>query len=113
MPKLRREMSKREEFEAPDWVLSDPATPPITNKQKRILTISMCAVVPLCLWAGWFEFGRAQHGNWRAWVYTFEWPFFAGLSIYMWRRLSRGDIPKIPRPDLEALARDSDGKEQQ
>ena len=113
MPKLLREMSKGEEFEAPDWVLNGSETPPITNKQKRILTISMCAVVPLCLWAGWFEFGRAQHGNWRAWVYTFEWPFFAGLSIYMWRRLSRGDIPKIPRPDLEALARDSDGKELQ
>ena len=103
-------MSKRDEFEAPEWVANDSATPPVTNKQKRILTISLLVVVPLCLWAGWFEFGRAQHGNWRAWVYTFEWPFFAGVSLYLWRRLTKGDIPRIPRPDLEKLADESLGK---
>ncbi|NBW59093.1 MAG: hypothetical protein EBR41_00745, partial [Crocinitomicaceae bacterium] len=86
-------MSEREEFRAPDWVANDSATPPITNKQKRILNISLFVVVPLCLWIGWFEFGRAQDGNWRAWVYTFEWPFFAGVSFYLWRRLTKGEIP--------------------
>ena len=106
-------MSKRDEFEAPEWVANDSATPPVTNKQKRILTISLFVVVPLCLWAGWFEFGRAQHGNWRAWVYTFEWPFFAGVSLYLWRRLTKGDIPRIPRPDLEKLADESLGKTEQ
>ena len=106
-------MSKRDEFEAPEWVANDSATPPVTNKQKRILTISLLVVVPLCLWAGWFEFGRAQHGNWRAWVYTFEWPFFAGVSLYLWRRLTKGDIPRIPRPDLEKLADESLGKTEQ
>ncbi|MSO43169.1 MAG: hypothetical protein EXQ76_02935 [Candidatus Planktophila sp.] len=104
-------MSNKDEFQAPDWVSNDSQTPPVTNKQKRVLNISLFVVVPLCLWAGWFEFHRAQSGNWRAWVYTFEWPFFAGVSLYLWRRLSKGNIPHIPRPDLEELADGSDGKE--
>ena len=106
-------MPDRDGFEAPDWVRNDSQTPPITTKQKRILNISLFIVVPFCLWAGWFEFGRAQSGNWRAWVYTFEWPFFAGVSFYLWRRLTSGDIPRIPRPDLQALADEADGKGKQ
>jgi len=106
-------MPDRDGFEAPDWVQNDSETPPITTKQKRILNISLFIVVPFCLWAGWFEFGRAQSGNWRAWVYTFEWPFFAGLSFYLWRRLTKGDIPRIPRPVLQALADEADGKDKQ
>ncbi len=113
MPRLLQKMAKNEEFEAPDWVRDDSATPPVTAKQKRILNISLFVVVPFCLWAGWFEFGRAQSGNWRAWVYTFEWPFFAAVSFYLWRRLTKGDIPRIPRPDLKALADEADGKDQQ
>ncbi len=26
-------------------------------------------------------------GNTLSWVYTFEWPFFAGYAIYMWWKL--------------------------
>lgn len=105
-------MSDKEDFEAPDWVSNDSATPAITQKQKRILNISLFLVIPFCLWAGWFEFGRAQSGNWRAWVYTFEWPFFAAISLYLWRRLSKGEIPHIPAPNLEELAREADGKKE-
>lgn len=104
-------MPDKDEFQAPDWVTNDSATPPVTNKQKWILNISVIIIVPFCLWAGWFEFVRAQTGNWRAWVYTFEWPFFAGVSLYLWRRLSKGDIPRIPRPNLEELANKFDGKD--
>ena len=106
-------MPDRDGFEAPDWVQNDSETPPITTKQKRILNISLFIVIPFCLWAGWFEFSRAQSGNWRAWVYTFEWPFFAGVSYYLWRRLTKGDSPRIPRPDLQALADEADGKDKQ
>lgn len=113
MLRLLPKMAKNQEFEAPDWVTNDSETPPVTAKQKRILNISLFIVVPFCLWAGWFEFGRAQSGNWRAWVYTFEWPFFAGVSFYLWQRLTKGDIPRIPRPDLKALADEADGKDKQ
>ena len=113
MLRLLQKMKNNNEFQAPDWVSDNSATPPVTNKQKRILNISLFLALPFCLWTGWFEFGRAQSGNWRAWVYTFEWPFFGGLSLYLWRRLSRGDIPRIPRPDIEKLAKESDGKDEQ
>ena len=109
MQKSPQKMASDKEFEAPDWVRDDSQTPPITEKQKGFLKISLFIFVPFCLWAGWFEFGRAQSGNWRAWVYTFEWPFFAATSFYMWRRISKGEIPRIPRPNL----RDLDGKDGQ
>jgi len=106
-------MENNDEFEAPDWVSNDSPPPALSDKQKKVLNISLFVVVPFCLWAGWFEFGRAQSGNWRAWVYTFEWPFFAAVSIYLWRRLSKGDVPRIPRPNLEELAKEADGKGKQ
>jgi hypothetical protein len=98
-------MSNEEQFEAPQWV-QDDANPEIikevielTQKQKFFLIGTLYTVIPLCLIVGWYEFGRAQEGHWRAWVYAFEWPFFAGVSIYMYRRIMRGDIPRIPRPE--------------
>lgn len=94
----------REVFQAPQWV-QDDANPNLekaqrylTKKQKYLLSLTTVVVVAFCLWAGWFELARAQKGNWRAWVYSFEWPFFAGVSIYMWRRFMNDDPPKIPHP---------------
>ena len=111
--------NKDDEYQAPQWV-QDESNPDIPNapqevsrKQRIILTVTLVVVFPFCLWAGWFEFGRAQSGNWRAWVYTFEWPFFGAIAIYLWRRLIKGDMPKIPRPDLEALAKEADEAEKE
>ena len=90
-----------EEFQAPDWVRSQPIQEPTdgpTNKQRFWLTFTLIVVIPLFLFLGWFEFGRAQQGNWRAWVYTFEWPLFALLAIYLWRKLMTGGKFKIPTP---------------
>lgn len=111
MPKLPPKMAEKDEFQAPEWVTNDSQTPPVTKKQKRLLNISLFIALPFCLWAGWFEFGRAQTGNWRAWVYTFEWPFFAGVAFYLWRRLTKGDIPRIPRPNFDELDDKFDGKD--
>ena len=100
------------ETHEPSWIHDEEGgTKPVSEKAKKWLTIGMVLAVPFCMWAGWFEFGRAQHGNWRAWVYTFEWPFFGAIAIYLWRRLLKGDMPKIPRPDLDALAREADEAE--
>lgn len=97
------------ETDEPAWIHEEEAgTKPVSEKTKKWITVVMLAAVPFCMWAGWFEWGRAHEGNWRAWVYTFEWPFFAGVAIYLWRRLTKGDVPKIPRPDLAALAREAD-----
>lgn len=97
------------ETEEPDWIHeAEAGTKPVSDNAKKWITVAMVSAVPFCLWAGWFEWGRAHQGNWRAWVYTFEWPFFAGIVIYLWRRLIKGDVPKIPRPDFAALAREAD-----
>lgn len=100
-------MNDKEEFEAPQWI-QDDSNPnvekneiPLTRTQKYVLIGTLFTVIPLCLLAGYYEFGRAQEGHWRAWVYTFEWPFFAGVSVYMFRRIMRGDIPHIPRPKID------------
>lgn len=87
------------EFTEPEW-LDDDAPKPVTRKQKVALDITLAMALPFCFWAGWFEFQRAQEGNWRAWVYSFEWPFFGLVAMWLWRRLRRGDMPKIPRPKL-------------
>jgi len=105
-----------EEFQAPKWVRdeNDPTIEkidqPITQKQKYFLIGTLVTVIPLCLLAGWFEFGRAQEGHWRAWVYTFEWPLFAGIAIYLWRRLMHGEMPHIPKPDLDAFEKEDQEK---
>jgi hypothetical protein len=91
------------EFEAPDWVKDGEELKPLTQKQKRTFLLVLAVVIPFCMWAGWFEWHRAHEGHWRAWVYTFEWPFFAGVAIYMYKRFVRGDRPKIPRPNLDDL----------
>ena len=91
------------EYEAPDWVQNNEELKPLTPKQKRYFLAVLAVVIPFCMWAGWFEWHRAHEGHWRAWVYTFEWPFFAGVSLYMYRRFLIGDRPKIPRPNLDQL----------
>jgi hypothetical protein len=94
-------MSNNEEFKAPDWVADQPIEEPNegpTKGQRIAMTATLIFVIPLFLFLGWFEFGRAQSGNWRAWVYTFEWPFFAILAIYLWRKLMSGHKFKIPTP---------------
>ena len=106
--------NSEETFHAPQWVQDEnnpniPAQSREVTKKKRIaLILTLVVVFPFCMWAGWFEFGRAQSGNWRAWVYTFEWPLFGGIAIYLYRTLMRGDMPKSPRPDLAALAKAAD-----
>lgn len=102
-----------EEFKAPDWVSNNEKEKEITEKQKRLFTFIFLISMPFCMWAGWYEFGRAQNGNWRAWVYTFEWPFFGGVAFYLWRRMMRGDMPRIPRPNLSELEQENDGKNNQ
>ena len=103
-----------EEFKAPDWVSEQPIEEPSegpTKNQKVFMTVALVVVIPLFLFLGWFEFGRAQQGNWRAWVYTFEWPFFAVLAIYLWRKLMGGGKFKIPTPKDLGFDQDDEKEE--
>jgi hypothetical protein len=96
------------EFEAPKWVRDNEELKPLSLRQKRYFLFVLMLLIPFCMWAGWFEWQRAHDGHWRAWVYTFEWPFFAAVAVYMYRRFARGDRPKIPRPNLDELSKDRD-----
>jgi len=55
----------------------------------RALRLHVCAVlvVAICLVFGWWQLDRALSGNTLSWLYTVEWPFFAGYAVYMWWRL--------------------------
>ena len=102
-----------EEFKAPDWI-SDNKNQGMrepTKRERKYLTIFLIFFIPFTLWAGWFEFGRAQQGNWRAWVYTFEWPFIAAAALYFYFKYARGAKLKIPQPDIEKLNRLADEDE--
>lgn len=65
----------------------------------------------LCISAFSIEILRALSGNALSWAYVFEWPFFAGYAIYVWRKLLNdegvptmvGHQPSEPRND-ESLA---------
>ena len=103
-----------EEFKAPDWVANQPieeAKEGPTKVQRFWLTFTLVVVIPLFLFLGWYEFGRAQQGNWRAWVYTFEWPLFAVLAFYLWRKLMREGKLRIPTPKDYGIT-ETDNKDQ-
>jgi sterol desaturase/sphingolipid hydroxylase (fatty acid hydroxylase superfamily) len=103
MPKMVE--PKPNEFSAPDWVKESETTSlaVVTLRKKVITTLIIATVFAFCTWAGWFELGRARSGNWRAWVYSFEWPLFAGISIYLWHRIIKGDPIKMPKPDFSQI----------
>ena len=93
------------EFSAPEWVKRSDSTAKVvvTLRKKIITTLIISIVFTFCMWAGWFELARARSGNWRAWVYCFEWPLFGAISIYLWRRIVRGDPINIPKPDFSQM----------
>jgi hypothetical protein len=81
------------------------------------LHAAMVTGVALSGGATWLEWTRARDGHAIAWVYTFEWPLFALLGLYLWWRLlhphARPGPPPGPatdagdsraRPDPELLA---------
>jgi hypothetical protein len=90
-----------EEFKAPDWINNEQLEKPMSKMQKILVSLFISVFIPFCLWAGWFEFGRAHQGHWRAWVYAFEWPVFGLLALYLWRKLMRGESIKIRIPTPE------------
>ena len=90
-----------EEFKAPEWINEEQTEEPMSKAQKITITLFIFIFIPFCLWAGWFEFGRAHQGHWRAWVYTFEWPLFGFLALYLWRKLMRGESIRIHIPTPE------------
>lgn len=93
--------------------------------------LTALVVVPGCLALGWWQLNRALSGNTLSWVYTFEWPFFAGYAVFVWWRIVHtepvqhaaapgqprearrgGDAGKPPRPEHDDLAREEQREEE-
>lgn len=61
------------------------------------LHVALGLTVPACALACWWQTSRALSGNTLSWVYSFEWPFFAGYAVYMWWRLIHEDPTEANR----------------
>jgi hypothetical protein len=46
----------------------------------------MVVLVVTCLVLGWWQIGRAYHGNALSFGYSLEWPFFAAFVVFVWQR---------------------------
>lgn len=67
---------------------SDEQERPPRNRQRDIwqLHIPLVLVLTLCTTLTVIEVSRAADGNWRSWVYSFEWPAIGAFAIWMWYR---------------------------
>jgi hypothetical protein len=62
-----------------------------TSKRAISLHIALAVFIPACVALTWWQAARAVGGNTLSWVYTFEWPLFAGYATYMWWKLVHDD----------------------
>jgi hypothetical protein len=68
-------------------------------KQKRKdfwqLHVPLAVVLAFCAYATVIEYGRAQEGITRAWVYTFQWPIIGIFAVVVWNRYRKhGSLTK-------------------
>lgn len=63
------------------------------------LALAIC--FPGCLVAMWWQVHVALAGNSLGWVYSVEWPFFAGFGVYVWWNL----IHDTDAPGTRAIGR--------
>ena len=61
------------------------------EKRSRIkdlwqLHLPLVVVLALCTFATVVEYGRAQQGVDRAWVYTIQWPIIGLFAVVVWNR---------------------------
>ena len=50
------------------------------------LHLPLVVVLALCTFATVVEYGRAQQGVDRAWVYTIQWPIIGLFAVVVWNR---------------------------
>ncbi len=80
-----------------------------TSRRAVSLHVALAVFVPGCVALTWWQASRALGGNALSWVYTVEWPIFAGYATYMWWKLVHDD-PR-PRPARDAGAEDPGAEE--
>ena len=61
------------------------------SRRALSLHLTVAIVVPGFLALTAWQVDRAITGNTLSWVYSFEWPFFAGYAVFLWWRLLHED----------------------
>ncbi len=77
-----------------------------------LLHVEVLVVAPGCAVAGWWQATRALAGNELSWVYSVEWPVFAGLAVFGWWHLVHEDPEAYRARRLRSRGRELDGHEQ-
>jgi hypothetical protein len=79
------------------------------SRRSILLHLTLAVVAPGCLVAAWWQATRALSGNTLSYVYSIEWPVFAGYAVFMWwkilhepRPAARLEPPGPPR-DVASL----------
>jgi hypothetical protein len=54
-----------------------------------LLHLGLLVSLPTCVLATYWQVGRALSGNVLSWAYSFEWPGFAALAVWVWWALLR------------------------
>ena len=89
--------------------MTDPDRPPTRNRKRDFWTLDvpLIVVLALCISATVIEVSRAGAGNWRAAVYSIEWPLIGAFAVWMWVRFKRegGSFRGITRRWEERVAR--------
>jgi len=75
------------------------------------LHAALIVFVPACAALTWWQVSRALGGNTLSWVYTFEWPIFAGYAVFMWWKLVH-DEPVHEATVHEATVHDEPGPDE-
>jgi hypothetical protein len=68
------------------------------------LHLGFLLVVPFCLLATWWQITRAEDGNGLSYLYTVEWPVFAGLGVYFWWMFLHTDYDAVGLKGMRAQA---------
>jgi len=79
-----------------------------TSGRAVSLHVALIVFVPACVALTWWQVSRALDGNTLSWVYTFEWPIFAGYATYMWWKLVHDEPTPRARPQAPADEPDED-----
>jgi hypothetical protein len=65
------------------------------SRRAIFLHLGFLLFVPICLLATWWQITRAEDGNGLSYLYTFEWPVFAGVGIYFWWQFLHTDYDAV------------------
>jgi hypothetical protein len=77
------------------------------HRDDRWLHAALAVGLSVCAVGFLVELRRGTHGHYLAWVYVFEWPFFAACGLYLWWRLRHDeDVAEPSRAAQTDIAAD-------